>query len=82
MAHLIAQLTGQSTPGLTELVVVTLMAGVLATMLMILVAYYTTMGAFRLGLDPDTYGIPTVTSTLDLVGVFTLVLAMATVGVI
>lgn len=82
MAHLIAHLTGQSTPGLADLIVVTLIAGVMATMLMVLVAYYTTMGSFRLGLDPDTYGIPTVTSTLDLVGVFTLVLAMATVGVI
>jgi mgtE-like transporter len=39
------------------------------------------MGAFRFGLDPDTYGIPMVTSTLDLVGAFTLILALVAVGV-
>ena len=45
------------------------------------IAYYSTMAAFRFGLDPDTYGIPMVTSSLDLVGAFTLVIAMVAVGV-
>jgi len=45
------------------------------------VAYYTTMAAFRYGLDPDTYGIPMVLSVLDLVGAFTLILALLAVGV-
>ena len=35
----------------------------------------------RFGLDPDTYGIPMVTSSLDLVGAFTLIVAVAAVGV-
>ena len=33
------------------------------------------------GLDPDTYGIPMVTSSLDFVGAFTLILALVAVGV-
>ncbi len=80
-AHLAAEATGQTTPGLGDLVVLTLMAGLAATIFVIVVAYYTTMAAVRFGLDPDTYGIPVVTSTLDLAGAFTLILAMVAVGV-
>ena len=52
------------------------------TLFVVAVAYYTTMGSFRFGLDPDTYGIPVVTSSLDLVGAFTVILAMVLTGVI
>ncbi|MBR11559.1 MAG: hypothetical protein CL442_04560 [Acidimicrobiaceae bacterium] len=72
--------TYQSTPGLSDLLTATLLAGVVATVLVAVVAYATTMAAFRLGLDPDTYGIPMVLSVLDLVGAFTLILAMVAVG--
>ncbi len=73
--------TGQTTPGLGDLLLVILLAGAVATLLVILVAYYTTMAAFRFGLDPDTYGIPMVLSVLDLAGAFTLILALLAVGV-
>ena len=82
VAHWAAEVTGQTTPGLADLVVVTMLAGLVATVFVILVAYLTTMAAFRFGLDPDTYGIPVVTSSLDLVGAFTLILAMVAVGVV
>ena len=81
VAHWAAEVTGQTTPGLADLVVVTVLAGLVATVFVILVAYLTTMASFRFGLDPDTYGIPMVTSSLDLVGAFTLILAMVAVGV-
>ena len=81
VAHWAAEVTGQTTPGLADLVVVTMLAGLVATVFVILVAYLTTMASFRFGLDPDTYGIPMVTSSLDLVGAFTLILAMVAVGV-
>ena len=45
-----------------------------------LVAYYGTIAAYRLGLDPDNYGIPLVTSSMDLVGAFALILAIVVVG--
>ena len=73
--------TGQTTPGVGDLLLVMLLAGAVATLLVLLVAYYTTMAAFRYGLDPDTYGIPMVLSVLDLVGAFTLILALLAVGV-
>jgi cation transporter-like permease len=37
--------------------------------------------AHRLGLDPDNHGIPLVTSTMDLVGAFSLLLALVVLGV-
>ena len=55
--------------------------GLLATVCVVVVAYYTTIVAVRFGLDPDTYGIPMVTSTLDFVGAFTLILAIVALGV-
>ena len=82
IAHLIAVIAGQSTPGIVKLVLVSAIAGSIATLFVAVVAYYTTMGSFRFGLDPDTYGIPVVTSSLDLVGAFTVISAMVLTGVI
>ena len=82
IAHLIAVVAGQSTPGIAKLVLISAIAGLIATLFVVIVAYYTTMGSFRFGLDPDTYGIPVVTSSLDLVGAFTVILAMVLTGVI
>ncbi len=81
VAQFLSEATGQSTPGLGDVVAVTLLAGMAATVLVVVVAYYTTMAAVRFGLDPDTYGIPMVTSSLDLAGAFTLILAMVALGV-
>ena len=50
--------------------------GVVATLMASIVAYYSTIASVRIGLDPDTYGIPLVTSVMDLLGVFTLILAV------
>ena len=58
-----------------------LLGGLLASFAVMVVAYYTTVVAIRFGLDPDTYGIPMVTSSLDFVGAFTLILALVAVGV-
>ena len=80
-AHVAAEFTGQTGPAFGQILAVALLAGGMATVFVVLVAYYSTMAAFRFGLDPDTYGIPLVTSSLDLVGAFALVLAMVAVGV-
>ncbi len=81
VAHVAAATTGQTTPGFADLLALALLAGLAATLFVTVVAYYTTMAAVRFDLDPDTYGIPVVTSTLDLAGAFTLILAMVAVGV-
>ena len=75
-------LTGHAGPSLVDLVAVAVLGGLLATVLVVVVAYYGTLAAVRFGVDPDTYGIPMVTSSLDLVGAFTLIVAVVAVGVV
>ncbi|GJM39071.1 MAG: divalent cation transporter [Acidimicrobiales bacterium] len=85
IAGLIAELGGvlanQASPGVVDLVLVSVTGGLLATACVVVVAYYATVVAVRFGLDPDTYGIPMVTSTLDFVGAFALILAIVAFGV-
>ena len=82
VAELGGVLTNQASPGLLDLVAVALMGGLLATICVVIVAYYSTIIAVRFGLDPDTHGIPMVTSSLDFVGAFALILAIVAVGVV
>jgi mgtE-like transporter len=60
---------------------VALLAGVAATTGAILVAVGTALVSYRVGLDPDNYGIPMVTSSLDLLGAGALITALAALGV-
>lgn len=75
-------LTGHAGLSLGDLVAVAVLGGLLATVLVVVVAYYGTLAAVRFGVDPDTYGIPVVTSSLDLVGSFTLIVAVVAMGVV
>jgi mgtE-like transporter len=79
-AHGVAVALGQASPGLAQMVAASLLGGILVIALVLAIAYYGTVMAMRLGLDPDSYGIPLVTSTVDLVGALTLVLAIAVLG--
>ena len=74
-------ITGQASPGLWQMIAVAVLGGLLASLAVVIVAFYSTVVAIRFGLDPDTYGIPMVTSSLDFVGAFTLILALVAVGV-
>ena len=82
VSSIAAGLTGHAGPSLAELVAVAVLGGLLATVLIVVVAYYGTLAAVRFGLDPDTYGIPMVTSSLDLAGAFTLIVSVVLVGVV
>jgi mgtE-like transporter len=76
-----ARLAGFASPGLAVMVAVALTAGMLATALLFVVGYSTAAASYRFGLDPDNYGIPIVTATMDLLGVGCLVGALALLGV-
>ena len=79
-ADAVARLLGVASPGLVQMLAVSLLAGVLAIVFVIGVAYYGTIAAYRTGVDPDTYGIPIVSSSVDFVGAFTLIIAIALLG--
>jgi mgtE-like transporter len=79
-AHVVARLLGESSPGLGQLVAASVLGGVAAMVVVLVIAYYGTIAAVRADIDPDTYGIPLVSSTVDLVGALTLIVAITTLG--
>jgi mgtE-like transporter len=57
-----------------------MIGGMVATLFATVIAYYGTVSAVRIGVDPDSYGIPLVTSAVDLIGAAALVFAISAVG--
>jgi mgtE-like transporter len=80
-AHLIGVVGGDASPGLAPMVGAALLGAVGAVAFVVVVAYYGSVAAVRFGVDPDTYGIPMVTSSVDFVGAVALILAVATLGI-
>jgi mgtE-like transporter len=78
---LVSAAVGLATPGLLQMLSLTMLAGAIATTGAVFVAYYTAMVSFRHGLDPDNYGIPVVTSSMDLIGAIALMLSMVWLGI-
>jgi len=80
-AHFVGRLLGQASPGLLQMTLVSLLGGAFAVLFVIAVAYYGTIAAVRFGADPDTYGIPLVTSSVDFVGAVALIVVIVSVGI-
>lgn len=78
---IVSHAVGLDTPGLVQMLSLTMLAGAIATTGAVFVAYYTAMISFRFGLDPDNYGIPVVTSSMDLIGAVALILSMVWLGI-
>jgi len=81
-AHVVAGWLGERSPGLGHMAAASLAGGVFAVLFVVLVAYYGAVAAFRVGVDPDTYGIPIVTSSVDFVGAVALVVAITALGIV
>ena len=45
-----------------------------------LAAYYGSAVSYRFGLDPDTYGIPIITASVDLLGFISLIISLVVFG--
>lgn len=82
LAHAAGRLFGLDGPSLSAIVLTALLGGLVATAVSMIVAYYGTIAAVRFGLDPDTWGIPLVTASMDLVGAVTFIIAVESLGVI
>ena len=80
-AALIAAAMNLASPGIIVMVGVSLLAGLLATVLVIVISYYTAVATYRLGLDPDNHGIPIISSTMDLLGVIAFMIGLLAFGV-
>jgi len=80
-AHLVGRALGEASPGMPSMIVASMAGGLVAMVFVLALAYYGTILAVRGGVDPDTYGIPVVSSSVDLIGAFTLILAIVTLGI-
>lgn len=76
LSHFAAELVGITTPGLVPMLLLSIIAGFLVITVMNLLGYYTAVFSYRLGYDPDNFGVPVVTSSIDLVGATALILVM------
>jgi mgtE-like transporter len=79
-ADVAATLLDLRSPGMLRMVGVSLFGGAIATAATIVVAYYTAVATYRLGMDPDNHGIPIITSSMDFIGVFALIAGLAAAG--
>ena len=81
VADLVSVLADLESPGPLAMVGVALVGGLLATTCSALVAYYGAIVSYRAGIDPDNVGIPLVTSSMDLAGSLSFIIAVALLGV-
>jgi mgtE-like transporter len=79
-AELLGGLLSIDGPGIVRLVGVVVLAGLLATTLSNVVGAVGALATYRLGLDPDNFGIPLVSSASDLLGAVSLILAVVLLG--
>lgn len=77
VADLAAVLVDLASPGPLDMVLVAVVGGLLATSCSVVIAYLVGTVTFRLGLDPDNFGIPMVTSSIDLLGSLSFIIAIA-----
>jgi mgtE-like transporter len=80
-AHLSAAVLHEASPGLVQMLAASMLGGAVAVAFVVAVAYYGTVASFRLGLDPDTYGVPVVTSSVDFLGAVTLIVTIVALGI-
>jgi mgtE-like transporter len=80
-AHFVAGLLGQESPGLLLMMMAASIGGLFAVLFVIALAYYGTIAAWSVHVDPDTYGIPIVTGSVDFVGSVALIVTILALGI-
>jgi mgtE-like transporter len=79
-AHFVAGFFHLASPGLGTMIEVGVVAGIVATLVLVILAYYVAVATYRLGLDPDNHGIPVVTCASDLTAMVALLIALVVFG--
>jgi mgtE-like transporter len=77
---IVAHVAHKASPGALDMMGVALLAGFMATTASVVVGFYAAVATYRFGLDPDNHGVPMVTSSLDLLGALSLILAIVILG--
>jgi mgtE-like transporter len=83
-AHLVtvALFSVEASPGFFTMIGISTLAGLIATSAAAFAAYYGSVLSYRVGLDPDTYGIPIITAAVDLLGFISLIIALRIFGLV
>lgn len=76
----VAGLLGLSSPPLGDMVVLSLLAGLITVTVLNLIAYYVSVATYRLNLDPDDHSIPLTSSAIDSIGAFALMGVIVLIG--
>jgi mgtE-like transporter len=74
--------TGIAHPGAATMVLGTLVAGLMAITIAIIVSYYVAIVTTRFRLDPDNNSVPIITSVMDLSGTLCFLIAFGLFGVV
>jgi mgtE-like transporter len=78
----LATLSGDAPAEPLRVVAATILAGLIATPVTIVVSYYLAIVTYRFGLDPDNQTVPIITSVMDLTGVACVLFVMTVSGVL
>ncbi|MBP5083362.1 MAG: magnesium transporter, partial [Methanomicrobium sp.] len=73
LADYCAGILGMNSPGPAVMLMICIITGLIVITFVNLVAYTTASISFRKGYDPDNFGIPVITSFIDLIGATMLV---------
>jgi len=80
-AQAFGALLNETGPALGQTLAVSLVATIPAVLFVAAMGYYSSVGSFRVGLDPDTYGVAIVTSSVDFVGAMILIVTATAFGI-
>ena len=78
----LSALLGKASPSLPIMLSSTVLAGFIASLFGLLIAYYIAVATTRFGLNPDNHAIPIITSVMDLTGVVSFLVVLALLGVV
>jgi len=81
LSHYAAVLCGITTSGLVPMILLSAIAGLLVVTVLNLLGYFTAVITYHFGYDPDNFGVPVMTSSIDLIGATTLIMVMAVIFV-
>ncbi len=81
LSALVPGLVPGEDPGAGVMIGGTILAGVFALPIVLVVGYYVAVITARFGLDPDNHAVPTITSVMDLTGVICLLSVLSLLGV-
>ena len=79
-SHFVAVLLNLGSPGLLQMVLLSMSAGLITVTILNFISYYVAIYAYKFGLDPDDHSIPLTSSAIDAVGAISLMIMIIILG--